>query len=532
MFVLIVAMQTSVVSSLLSGTKVLGSSGLISYSHRSILFFDNFENGFASTWSYVQQSTAQSETVLLGDYSAIMSNNSYGYVTLSESSIYVEMNFFVDTLPEYGLRLELLRLMDINGGDIGVVHLTSNELYLYRIDPNIKGIGSSQNLQEKTWYKIGFQYDAMGYHVLLNDIEIISDLVTTTLPVGIVLFGQYSSTHLSDLFIDDILISTELPIHIQPLPTPTPSSIPIETTLPWSIIGEDYLFYVNGDPDLIWTSTQLAKLTQWESNTMRVSFSFADSTPKSDGTLSHSIYDTLKMDRTLDLLGSVGVKGILNLHNVAGDMFGDVGSWKWINNWKVLAQTYLGDSRVVAFQIFNEPIPETWAVNGPVGAITSQLKLVEAFAYCIDEIRAIDPSRTIIYPVWYGCGIDYGSMTEWYNDLQSFSVVDKGNIVYDVIHPYYFENAWDMGLTPTQKVAYYRDYFLIPAIDLFGVDNVWIGETFAWPEYDGGTHDLQIEFLTEMINTCVEFGVGVQVFSYFGKSAWQNEALAASNYLD
>ena len=89
-----------------------------------------------------------------------------------------------------------------------------------------------------------------------------------------------------------------------------------------------------------------------------------------------------------------------------------------------------------------------------------------------------------------------------------------------------------MGLTPTQKVAHYWDNYMIPAINLVGVDNVWIGETFAWPEFNGGTHHLQIEFLTEMINKCVEYGVGVQVFSYFGISGWQDEALAASNYLD
>lgn len=550
--ILVIAVQPSIVSSLLSSSKTIANVGSVSYQQilensvsddpilvdtSTALFSEDFENGISSSWSYIQNTNVQSEIFYSGDYSALLQNEGYGYVNVSESSIYVELNFFVDNLPGSGLRLELLRFFDVDGHDVGVVHITNNKLYLYRVEPDINGDYSQQILLEKTWYTLGFQYTQNGYQIILNDIEVISDLVTTTKPIGAVLFGQLSSTDNIDLFLDNLVVSNDLPLPLIVVQDPVIPINPLppisgDSALPWSIIGEDYLFYSNGDPDLIWTPTHLSKLVQWDCNTMRVSFSFADSTPNYAGKLSMSVYNEGKMDRTLDLLGSVGVKGILNLHNVNGDMYGDVGSWNWVNNWKTLAQTYLGDSRVVAFQIFNEPIPETWASSGPVGVVDSPQKLVEAFAYVIDEIRSIDPSRTIVYPVWYGCGFDYASMNAWFSDLQLFGVVDKGNIVYDVIHPYYFENSWDMGMTPTEKVKHYCDNYLIPAINLFGADNVWVGETFAWPEYDGGTHHLQIEFLTEMINSCVEYGVGVQVFSYFGKSNWQDEGLLASNYLD
>lgn len=537
LFILFFSMQTSFVSSLLSSSKIITNFGEISYIQPSFLFYENFESEYSSSWSYLKNAVIESDTVFSGKNSIMFYHDSYGYINISESSAYIETVFFVNTLPQSELRLELLRVFDDNNNVIGVVHLTNDELYFYRLQPNINGISSLYNLQEKTWYKIGFQYDANGYNILINDILFISDQIATSNPIGAVLFGQYSSTDYSEIYFDNLVISKDLPILTEPMSDPvssssSESSTTTNTTLSWSIIGEDYLLYTNGDPDSIWTPARLSKLAQWESKTMRISFSFADSTPNSGGILSMSVYDVQKMDRTLDLLGSVGVKGILNLHNVNGDMYGDVGSWNWINNWKTLAQIYLNDPRIVAFQIFNEPIPETWASDGPLGVIDTPRKLVEAFGYCIDEIRAIDPSRTIIYPVWYGCGITYASMNEWYDDLQYTGILNKGNIVYDVIHPYYFENSWDMNLDPIGKVAHYRDNYLVPAINLFGAENVWVGETFAWPEYDGGTHDLQVEFLTEMINACLDLGVGVQVFSYYGKSAWQDESLAASNYLD
>jgi hypothetical protein len=545
--ILVILLQPSIGSSLLSYSKSISSAGSISNNpvfnnpivldNSTFLFSEDFENGLSSSWSYIQNINVQSAIFRSGDYSALLSNGGYGYVNVSEATLFVELSFFVSNLPESGLRIELLRLFDVNGDDIGVVHITNNKLYLYRVEPDVNGDYSQQILLENTWYTLGFQYTQNGYQIILNGIEVISDLVSTVKPIGAVLFGQFSSTDNLDLYLDDLVVTKDLPIPLKSVPDPVIPPIPLppnssETGLPWSIIGEDYLFYTNGDPDLIWTPTHLSKLVQWECNTMRISFSFADSTPNYAGDLSMSVYDEVKMDRTLDLLGSVGVKGILNLHNVNGDMYGDVGSWNWVNNWRRLAQIHLGDSRVVAFQIFNEPIPETWASSGPVGAITSPQKLVEAFAYVIDEIRSIDPSRTIVYPVWYGCGYDYPSMADWVNELQSYGVLSKGNIVYDIIHPYYFENSWDMGMTPTQKVDHYWDNYMIPAINLLGVENVWVGETFAWPEFNGGTHHLQIEFLTEMINKCVEYGVGVQVFSYYGISAWQDEGLAASNYLD
>ena len=211
-----------------------------------------------------------------------------------------------------------------------------------------------------------------------------------------------------------------------------------------------------------------------------------------------------------------------------------MGSWNWVNNWKNVAKHYKGDERIGAFQIFNEPFEETWATSGPVGAIIDERKLLEACAYLVNEIHSIDSSRIIVFPTFMLTAGVYGwplNWTSFYDDLLANGMI-QDEVIFDIVHPYYFEiSEYDLGLTPSQKVAWYRDNFVIPAVNLLGVNKCWVGETFAWYP---ATHDKQVQYLTEMINVFVEYGVDFQILSYFSKSPearqWQDEALAASIY--
>ena len=100
----------------------------------------------------------------------------------------------------------------------------------------------------------------------------------------------------------------------------------------------------------------------------------------------------------------------------------------------------------------------------------------------------------------------------------------------DILHPYFWENypSMDPATTPEASAQWYMTNIVDHYIADFGVKNCWIGETFAW--YPNLTHDLQVRWITALVNVCLERGVGIQIWSYFGKQGWTNRALQASNY--
>jgi Cellulase (glycosyl hydrolase family 5) len=303
-------------------------------------------------------------------------------------------------------------------------------------------------------------------------------------------------------------------------------------TLANSIIGTDYLVHFNNGEPSQWTP-HLTSLNRWKCKAARLGFAFSDAEQRSIGGYTHSIYNQTKMDRVVTILYSVGVKSILDLHNYV-DHSNYLGSWDWVNNWKAIALHYKDDDRIAGFNIFNEPNPTTWAHSGPVGAITTKEKFHEACAYLIDEIRRIDPDRTIFYPVWQGMSMGYSEniagATEFYNDLQTYQIPQRGNIVYDILHPYYFENEWDLyaspPFSPTQRAAFYINNFIIPAVNLYGAEHCWIGETYAGL---GKTQEYQVTFVAELINACVDMGVGIQLWSGY---PWNELALSQAKYGD
>jgi len=311
------------------------------------------------------------------------------------------------------------------------------------------------------------------------------------------------------------LLSTKKRFVISPPPPPPTGE------LLYSIIGDDYLArYNNGDPSQ-WTAAILAKLSQWRCNTARLAFYFSDSGTWALG--HHSVYVESKMNTVLDLFDGINVKGILDLHNLA-DHFDYVGTAAMTNNWKALATKWKDDPRVEGFNIFNEPNPSSW---GP--SITTKELLIEYFADLIDEIRAIDPARKIFFPVCDGMSIGLDDPTTTYNLMNTYGIWAKGNIVMDITHPYFFENSWDMGLTPEQKATWYGTNRIQPWIDLIGAENCWIGETFAWV---GKTYDLQVRWLGAIVDECLAKNVGLQVWSYVGKQSWCDAGLTLSSYLD
>jgi len=143
---------------------------------------------------------------------------------------------------------------------------------------------------------------------------------------------------------------------------------------------------------------------------------------------------------------------------------------------------------------------------------------------------------------WILSGAD--SWSDVYNNMVAHGIPAGGNIIYDVVHPYYFENSNDLGDTPAQKAQMYMNTFVTPAINSVGASNIWCGETFAFPSTEhislaSGSlssdyyhTNLQSAFEVAMINRFVAAGVGFQIWCFFTSSNQQDQIndLTNSNY--
>jgi hypothetical protein len=270
------------------------------------------------------------------------------------------------------------------------------------------------------------------------------------------------------------------------------------TVLKYTGIGEDYLFWT-GNPES-WNSTltdftgapvtALQKISQWKFNTVRLCFAFPNSNSKT-----HSILDLAKMDRVIELIASTGAKVILGCHNV-DDMVGFFGSQAWIDNWVQLSQKYKGDQRILAFEIFNEP----WAM-GESPWFQNQDLTNQAITRCIDAIRAVDPSRMIVYP-WLGIVPNYAG----------------SNMLY-TLHTWTWTTDDATTITEAQN---FINNVIVPTIAKYGAANVWVGEI--------GTSSGSIVFIKTLINACVEKGASFNLHMYKDCAYLMDAALQQSTY--
>ncbi len=298
--------------------------------------------------------------------------------------------------------------------------------------------------------------------------------------------------------------------------------------LPISCIGDDYLMWPNwnGDPSNGWGKTSvLNTLSQWHCTGARLLFTFSDC-PGAGGSGAASTLSYTKLDAVLNYLNSVGVQAVLCdwSSDTVGGWYGSNG---WRNDWVALAQHYKGDNRIKAFEIANEPYSQYLASNA-----NTLNSFNAACASLIDQIRAVDPIRTIMYPIEVGIFTD--NVNEFYNSLVSNGVTSKGNIIYDIVHPYYFENypAFDPVNNPVGDAAWYWNNYVQPQISKFGAQNCWCGEIFCWPRSEGYNYNDQQAFVQAMINYFVSAGMGFQMLQFITSTDAQAQvdALTNSNY--
>jgi hypothetical protein len=334
-------------------------------------------------------------------------------------------------------------------------------------------------------------------------------------------------------------------------------------TMLYTGLGQDYLLHYSDEDPNIWTrygtSTYYQdKLMYWKQRgykSSRLMFTF--DTPSSFVPLDSrvSIYDENKMDWVVDFFHLAGVTVILDMHD--NDKLNYYGSQEYIDSWLDVTTHYKDDSRIAGFNIANEPSLSDYsghdlgALSGPAGRVDSNAQLVKAFVYLTREIHKVDPNRIVFFPTYVMLRptIDIDTWITYIGDsgnALSYDILNDPYVIFDIAHPYYFENAWDGGMTPEEKAESYAQSQIIPAVQAFGASRCWVGETFAWQglTYEDGmptdpyhqaphTADstLQTRWLTSIINVFVRYEVSFQVLGFFDKVALEETAMYSSNYM-
>lgn len=251
--------------------------------------------------------------------------------------------------------------------------------------------------------------------------------------------------------------------------------------------------------------------------TTRLSFNFID------GTGGGSLLEYNALDSVLTIFSNHGSKVILIMQNMnepypTNWMFNQAYHDYWIN----LANHCKGDNRIAAFSLWGEVVPSNYPGH-------TKAQVVQVFADLVKAIHVVDPDRVVIFP---DPDQFYDSSAQWIADVKATGINKESNVVFDIVHPYFFENSWDMGLTPEGKAQWYTDNWIIPSVNAFGSDKCYSGETFAWT--GAGYHlDLQQRWLVAVINKFSQYDVDFCLWSNLAIPSQMNAiipAIQAANY--
>lgn len=227
----------------------------------------------------------------------------------------------------------------------------------------------------------------------------------------------------------------------------------------WRGAGGSYLFHTD-DYMTAW-QVHLREIEAMGLNTMRLVFKFPW-----DNVSTADVLDYARLDWVINFLAQNNIKAILDNHGGMG-----FGGQMLIDSWKALAQRYRGDSRVAAYELFNEPGPTSWDPS-----VTSRVDAARAYMELTQAIREVDPDHICVWqsPTYY---------IAWFEDVLQYL---QPNVVY-TMHRWWTRNKQAFDIWTPEQISYmtleanirWRNKFKIP---------FWLGEFGtqypADPEYN------------------------------------------------
>jgi hypothetical protein len=269
--------------------------------------------------------------------------------------------------------------------------------------------------------------------------------------------------------------------------------MPIQITLPlatvpstWFGTGEDYLLNDAKMYSAEWTNYLVGTFSSSHFNTVRLAFSSEDVGESSEA----STLNLTQMATVLNLLGNRSVRVILDCHS------GVFNNTVWWNTWQTLATTYKNDSRVLAYELINEP-PASNITGNPVKIwnVYNRSDILHALNLITTWIRTVDTSHYIVYDAGY---------------IPVFSA-PSANMVLNF-------HFWDYGNLASKEQIAIQVAARIEQVNSWDGNgySYWLGEVGPHTFQDGGCADTDLEkyYVEKMINAFMDINVGFSFWLY------------------
>ena len=208
-----------------------------------------------------------------------------------------------------------------------------------------------------------------------------------------------------------------------------------------------------------------------------------------------TVYDPVKMDRTLALCEKYDLYAILDCHH-----YSDIGDWPqdWINTWVEIASRYENSSVVVGYELCNEP----YGIDFPPLALD-----------CLNAIRQVD-TRHIIFLAEYAKwlyewmeGRIYTGRRFWIPDGETGSGAVIPNDTQCVYHVHHWPGALTKGATldiPTAMCEASEYVYFLRFLRETLQRPVWAGE---FGSYNYTAPNPQLDHCIEIFNLCDDAGI-------------------------
>jgi hypothetical protein len=274
----------------------------------------------------------------------------------------------------------------------------------------------------------------------------------------------------------------------------------------WHGISENWLLH-SATPIEAWDDFLKPIIAEFGFNTVRLTACFANSPHSPD----RVPLDYTTLDSLLDFFAGKRINVIIDACHNWGDLLGYLGSPAWFEAWLDLVSHFLNDKRIAAWELFNEPAEENWYST----VTTKEEVLSKALNPLADQIAQLGDTHLIIYP------------SPWYYNWKYPYIPGTRNIVLS-----YHCWEWRKTTVMSEALAYAQDFIK----GLAAWNNTFpmiVGETGLY----NGSGDLllcQIAFEKEIINACVDLGVGFIMHAWthqHGAVGSYQEALRQSKYI-